>query len=195
MSSSSGGLKMPKRGEAARLLSELNAEHALPDTETAPAPQTALGTTQQREEQEQPQQPPRQEGTKPEGQSYDGSYGNMTDNTAIRQERRIPVKPESRKPSRMVNKAASNTSGSPSSMAEAIRSAIQQGSASGGEILKTVTIKLSPELDRRVEDHCHEYRRKKQEVIRDAILLYFEVVEGNGGADGAATATAIEEVG
>ena len=43
--------------------------------------------------------------------------------------------------------------------------------------LKVVTLKLPPELDQKIEDHCGRYNRKKQDVLRDAVLLYFEMLE------------------
>lgn len=43
-------------------------------------------------------------------------------------------------------------------------------------VLKTVTIKMDPILDKRIEDHCHAFGKKKQDVIRDAVLLYFETI-------------------
>jgi hypothetical protein len=49
--------------------------------------------------------------------------------------------------------------------------------------LKTVTIKLAPSLDRRVEEHCFATGRKKQEVVRDALMLYFELLEEGAGED------------
>jgi hypothetical protein len=61
-----------------------------------------------------------------------------------------------------------------------VRAAIQATLQSAGrapEVLKTVTIKLAPSLDRRVEEHCFQAGRKKQEVVRDALLLYFEAIE------------------
>ena len=63
-----------------------------------------------------------------------------------------------------------------SGMRHTILQAVRQGSQPS-ETLKTVTIKLPPSLDRQVEVHCHETGRKKQEVIRDALLLYFEAIE------------------
>jgi hypothetical protein len=68
-----------------------------------------------------------------------------------------------------------NTSDQPS-----VRAAIQatiQKAGQATEVLKTVTIKLAPSLDRRVEEHCFRTGRKKQEVVRDALLLYFEAIE------------------
>ncbi len=61
-----------------------------------------------------------------------------------------------------------------------VRASIQATLQNAGrtpEILKTVTIKLAPSLDRRVEEHCFQMGRKKQEVVRDALLLYFEAIE------------------
>lgn len=65
------------------------------------------------------------------------------------------------------------------SIKESIKAAVQGGAGQAKPVLKTVTIKLSPELDKRVEDHCHATGRLKQEVIRDGLLLYFEAVEGD----------------
>jgi hypothetical protein len=53
-----------------------------------------------------------------------------------------------------------------------------QGSADPAKpVLKTVTLKMDPVLDKRVEDHCYQMGRKKQDVVRDALLLYFETIE------------------
>ena len=166
------GLKMPRRGEAARLLSELNAEHA-------PAPSD----------------------DDKESQSYDQSYGNMTgqkdSNTVVREENKPEIQqaiqadvPQAGQlygqPSLLVgSQPASPSAVSSASVRDAIRAQVQRGRQK--EILKTVTIKLSPELDQRVERHCYEAGRLKQEVIRDALLLYFEILEegqtSTGGED------------
>ncbi len=45
-------------------------------------------------------------------------------------------------------------------------------------LLKAVTLKLDPTLDRRIEEHCHASGKKKQDVIADALALYFETLEG-----------------
>ncbi|MCS6778061.1 MAG: ribbon-helix-helix protein, CopG family [Chthonomonadaceae bacterium] len=62
---------------------------------------------------------------------------------------------------------------------DAILREIQQAVRATSErpVLKTVTIKMLPELDARVEQHCRETGRKKQDVIRDALRLYFAALE------------------
>ena len=67
-----------------------------------------------------------------------------------------------------------------SSVRAAIQATIQKA-GQGPEVLKTVTIKLAPSLDRQVEEHCFQTGRKKQDVVRDALLLYFEAVEETDG--------------
>lgn len=59
----------------------------------------------------------------------------------------------------------------------------QEGSpvARPDETLKTVTLKLPPTLDRRVERYCFESDRKKQDVVRDALLMYLAAVEAQEG--------------
>jgi hypothetical protein len=50
--------------------------------------------------------------------------------------------------------------------------------------LKVVTLKLPPDLDLSIERHCWQSGRKKQDVLRDALLLYLEVVNQTEGEDG-----------
>lgn len=64
------------------------------------------------------------------------------------------------------------------SLAESIRASLRTPAAEPA--LKTVTLKMSPALDRKIEDHCYQTGRKKQDVIRDAVLLYFETIETLG---------------
>ena len=63
------------------------------------------------------------------------------------------------------------------SVKESIRDTIKSAGTQAVIVLKTVTIKLSPELDKRVEDHCYSTGRLKQDVVRDGLLLYFEAIE------------------
>src|SRR5690348_1254582 len=79
-------------------------------------------------------------------EEYDESYDNMTSHTD--------------------DKPASSTESN-----TAVRSAIQKAVLSPSQPvsipLKTVTIKLDPVLDKKVEDHCYQTGRKKQDVVRD----------------------------
>ena len=126
--------------------------------------------------------------------SYDKSYANMTshtdDNTAGNTDRQ--------KTSNMAGRAGSQTDDrtvvQPAGQSDrqavgqtSLRSVIQatiQQNGQNGEVLKTVTIKLPPSLDRRVEEHCFRTGRKKQDVVRDGLLLYFEAVEDTAEGEG-----------
>ena len=49
------------------------------------------------------------------------------------------------------------------------------------EVLKTVTLKLSPSLDEKIEQYCFDNKMKKQEFWAEAAALYFEMIaEGEG---------------
>jgi hypothetical protein len=110
---------------------------------------------------------------------YDNMTGHMTDNTVVQPE----MKPTNNKTVRPTGHKYGQSSDQlvvKTSVKQSIKATLQQsGNAQEKPILKTVTIKMDPKLDKRVEDHCHEAGRLKQDVIRDAVLLYFEVVEGN----------------
>jgi hypothetical protein len=47
----------------------------------------------------------------------------------------------------------------------------------GEEVLKTVTIKMRPSMDARIERYCFEHGMKKQDFFADAVDLYFAAVE------------------
>jgi hypothetical protein len=64
----------------------------------------------------------------------------------------------------------------PLSMAEQIRQNARAARVARAAPLKMVTLKVAPELDDQIEAHCQQTGRKKQEVIRDALRLYLEVV-------------------
>lgn len=49
------------------------------------------------------------------------------------------------------------------------------------EVLKTVTLKVSPSLDEKIERYCFENKMKKQQFWADAAALYFETVEAGEG--------------
>ena len=107
---------------------------------------------------------------------------NMTDNIVVQPDSQTDILPSGRKVSHRTRKQESQSDGKPSgkpSIKEAIKAAVQGAGGQAKPVLKTVTIKLSPELDKRVEDHCHATGRLKQDVIRDGLLLYFEAVEGD----------------
>ena len=112
--------------------------------------------------------------------------GHMTDNMTIQKDSHTDVLPSRRKASQRTRQPAIKTVDQTDdktvgqlSIREAIKAAVQGGGGQAKPVLKTVTIKLSPELDKRVEDHCHETGRLKQDVIRDGLLLYFEAIEGD----------------
>lgn len=61
------------------------------------------------------------------------------------------------------------------SIADQIRQSLLRSAAPAP--LKVITLKLPSELDQKIEEHCSRYNRKKQDVLRDAVLLYFEMLE------------------
>lgn len=115
------------------------------------------------------------EASKEESQSYDNMTSHMTDTPenkqAGQQERQTDDQPVIKASRRQAAKPAAV-----SSVMQTIKATVQQA-GDGTPTLKTVTIKLAPELDRRVEAHCFATGLKKQDVVRDALLLYFETVE------------------
>ncbi len=44
-----------------------------------------------------------------------------------------------------------------------------------------IAVKILPEVDRAVEKVAFEQRRKKREIIEDALKAYVEAVGNNGG--------------
>jgi hypothetical protein len=123
------------------------------------------------------------EQNKEESNTADKSYDNMTSHMTDKQEiqeaskqvGKSEVLQDGHPAVKQVRKPSGKTAISPSVM-QSIKATVQQV----GETvptLKTVTIKLSPDLDRKVETYCFETTQKKQDVVRDALLLYFETVE------------------
>ena len=128
-----------------------------------------------------------------QSQSYDQSYDHMTTqeysnkeinssgptsrsqggNTAISPYDQTAIRPDFHTDRRI----------SHVSLRDQIAASVQGAGGSAKTVLKTVTIKLDPELDRRIEDHCYQTGRKKQDVIRYGLLLYFEAVEQIAGKD------------
>jgi len=128
--------------------------------------------------------PTREEiGETAEAVPYDKSYDNMTSHTTD-----LPTsQTENQAEGRLADQTGGHTAIQPAiqqtdqpSIRQAILASVQQA-GQAGEMLKTVTIKLAPWLDRRVEEHCFTAGRKKQEVVRDALLLYFDLLEGERG--------------
>lgn len=116
-----------------------------------------------------------EETEKSDSQSYDNMTGHMTNQPEDKQE----SQPERLLTDQPVVKPVRKQAGkptAPSSVVQTIKATVQQG-GDGAPALKTVTIKLAPGLDRQVEEHCFATGRKKQDVVRDALLLYFEAVE------------------
>jgi hypothetical protein len=129
-----------------------------------------------------------------EPRQYDKSYSNMTSHMTDLPDSKTEGPPYDKLPDQAISQQTRKMTGpsvdqsvgqtagqpsDPSSIRQAILATVQQGGQMG-ETLKTVTIKLAPTLDRRVEEHCFITGRKKQEVVRDALLLYFELLEQEG---------------
>ena len=126
-----------------------------------------------------------------DSQPYDQSYGHMTIYKGSNPEIKTSVHTESKKDKRISRQTENHMPRQTSfptdsntahvSMGDQIAASVHGSSDSARTVLKTVTIKLDPELDRRIEDHCYQTGRKKQDVIRDGLLLYFEAVEQIAG--------------
>jgi hypothetical protein len=87
----------------------------------------------------------------------------------------------SKSPDKAVVLTTGQSAGQPS-IREVIRQNVREaGGMAQAEVMIPVTIKLRPSMNRRVNDHCHDAGRLKQDVIHDALLLYFEVVEEETG--------------
>ncbi len=102
-----------------------------------------------------------------ENQSYDG----VTDKQISNIESNTNYLPESHTVSSMASREGSR------SVRDTLVQTMQGGADLAKPVLKTVTLKMDPVLDKRVEDHCYQMGRKKQDVVRDALLLYFETIE------------------
>ena len=116
-----------------------------------------------------------EETDKTESQSYDNMTGHTESQPEDKQES-LPVSQEDSKSAVRQTRKPVTKPTVPSSVVQTIKATVQQAS-DGAPALKTVTIKLAPSLDRQVEEHCFATGRKKQDVVRDALLLYFEAVE------------------
>jgi hypothetical protein len=120
-------------------------------------------------------------------QSDDQSYGHMTIQEDVIPEINPSVNTESQQVGQMTSHMSDHINRQTGShtdvqtarvpLRDQIAASVQGAAGSARTVLKTVTIKLDPELDRRIEDHCYQTGRKKQDVIRDGLLLYFEAVE------------------
>ena len=121
-----------------------------------------------------------QEASAPEADNQESQpYDNMTSHTTNQpeiQKENPSVRQDTDQPANKPVRKQASRQAAPSSVLQTIKATVQQ-SGDGAPALKTVTIKLAPSLDRRVEEHCFATGHKKQDVIRDALLLYFETVE------------------
>lgn len=133
------------------------------------------------------------EATIQEGKSYDHMTDKQTrhisDHTDANQSFHEDIRPSDQQISQSsVNKAGQQSDPSDDrsvgqSVRDRIVASVQGAAGPAKPVLKTVTLKMDPDLDKRVEDHCYAAGRKKQDVIRDAVLLYFEAIESAGKGD------------
>ena len=162
------GLEMPTRGGGAAMLRELRDEER-PSLENQDVPPEA--------------EPVKQSSNKTD-KSYDNMTSNITDNQSDQKEYKKPSNSDRKKDSKPSRQSvgqpvvqqisppdSQNTS---QSVAEMIRRRAAQ--REGQEVMKTVTLKLSPALDERVEQYCFDNRMKKQEFWAEAAALYFEMI-------------------
>lgn len=102
----------------------------------------------------------------------DQKYDSMTSHTANNQTKKREGKSDRNKSSIQTMQQESQSENL--SVADMIRTRAEQRGIQ--EVLKTVTLKLSPSLDERIERYCFENKMKKQEFWAEAAALYFETV-------------------
>ena len=129
--------------------------------------------------------PGKSETDKQTKKSYDNMTNNLTDkqseqksdNKADTQTRKQTVKPTRQSAIKLESQPDSQSASQ--SVADMIRRRAAQREEQ--EVLKTVTLKLSPSLDEKVEQYCFDHKMKKQEFWAEAAALYFEMIaEGEG---------------
>ena len=172
------GFEMPARGGGAAMLRDLREEErpALQDPalqEHAPPPIATAGQNGRNSQTDSE-----------ENQSYDNMTNKLTEHKtskqSVKQTRKPESKPVAQKTNLPVSQVASPSVAANNSVADMIRQrAAQRGEQ---EVLKTVTLKLSPSLDERIERYCFENKMKKQDFWAEAAALYFETVEHDGGS-------------
>ncbi len=198
------GFTMPKRGSGAAMLRDLR-EDERPPLEDEPAPrnesesspiQTPLAETPpvntapenftQSEIDEIEAEMHIREDSLAHSQSHMTSHiashmaDNMTDKQTAQKTVKQPGKPAGKKAVNTVSQKErqSGNRSEGQSVAEMIR---RRASAQAEpEVLKTVTLKLSPSLDERIERYCFDHKMKKQEFWAEAAALYFETLENAG---------------
>jgi len=157
------GLEMPMRGGGAAMLRELRDEER-PEVEE----QRLEGHLVAQEAEPQ----------------YDESYDSITnkqpDHKATNQPSKKPVNKTRNRISNITDKNYDKKENLSEIQTESksVAQMIRQRSAkqTEQEVLKTVTLKLSPSLDERIERYCFENKMKKQEFWAEAAALYFETV-------------------
>ena len=160
------GFQMPKRGSGAAMLRDLR------EDERPPLDEPQAETSQQ-------------EAVKQSAQSYDNMTNNLTTKQSEQTSGILPDKPDRKKPVKQSSQKLSqkdtllNSPSAGQSVAEMIRrrSSLREEQ----EVLKTVTLKLSPTLDERIEKYCFENKMKKQEFWAEAAALYFEMIAEGAG--------------
>jgi hypothetical protein len=109
-----------------------------------------------------------------ESQSASHMTDNMTDNMTGQESDKLT--------DRLTSLSVSLPTDQPSDppAAKSVIHAIRQAARGLPEkpVYKTVTLKMRPDLDAQVEAHCRQTGRLKQDVIHDALTLYFSVLEG-----------------
>ena len=124
-----------------------------------------------------------------EVKQIDQSYDNMTNKLSDKPADTLTVKQDdlhtAKKADKVVRKKVSQEVGQEESqpagptVAQLIRR--RAGTEAAKEVLKTVTLKISPTLDERIERYCFENKIKKQDFWAEAAALYFETVEEEQG--------------
>ncbi len=171
-----GSLTFPSDPLAAmRELSEL-------DTPAPAAPETIA--------QEPDWQVPDQSDNGPDTKSYDNMTNKLPSKLSDNQTTKLADlqpdnkpdqkydKPGRKKTDQLPRQSVSSPAGQTaanSSVAALIRQ--RAGKEAEKEVLKTVTLKISPTLDERIERYCFEHKIKKQDFWAEAAALYFEVIE------------------
>ena len=116
-----------------------------------------------------------------DSKSYDNMTNKLSDNLTVKQGD-LQTAPKADKPVRKkVSQKGDQEEGQSGgqSVAQLIRQRANAEAAK--EVLKTVTLKISPTLDERIERYCFENKIKKQDFWAEAAALYFETVEEEQG--------------
>ena len=183
---------MPSRGGGAAMLRDLRDEER-PSQETQEKPSQETQDILPEQEVSPKTETDNQADAKDE-KSYDNMTNNLTDNKTEHKANKKEVNKTGKQTGKLASQSASHQVIKPESQTDSqntnsqntnqsVADMIRRRAAQRGEqeVLKTVTLKLSPALDERVEQYCFDNKMKKQEFWAEAAALYFEMIaQGEG---------------